>query len=260
MGIWHDRQPPERGSTLTGYSLLVAAFAVVSLGAIAGLNDSSESFLTQTGADIGAPRESTELLTNGVSSGTSNPVPLPNSLLNPPTGPVSNGTTAPPSQPLPPGFTASPSVSYQQGYSTPPPDLDPSDGSPYRSDTVLFMFNEGGGAPAVPIPNQVVTPTPALVCSMYLSYTPENDGDLFDISVTVPGPIVGYAATDSDLTATDEWLGAGSPAGGQDFRNGRAFESNEISRINITGSTLLVSELFAVNSNTDDMRLFYDCT
>lgn len=59
----------QRGSTLTGYSLVVAAFAVVSLGAVAGLSSSSEDFLEDTGDAIGTPRKSVYELTDGTSGG-----------------------------------------------------------------------------------------------------------------------------------------------------------------------------------------------
>ncbi len=46
----------QRGSTLTGYSLIIATFVVVSLSAIASLQSNSDDFLTSTGSEIGTPR------------------------------------------------------------------------------------------------------------------------------------------------------------------------------------------------------------
>ena len=47
----------ERGATLTEYALLAALVVVVGIGAITALEGESGSFLTETGSDIGTPRE-----------------------------------------------------------------------------------------------------------------------------------------------------------------------------------------------------------
>jgi len=47
----------QRGAALTGYAILLSSFTVVSIGAIQGLNDSSDAYLTETSVEIAAPRE-----------------------------------------------------------------------------------------------------------------------------------------------------------------------------------------------------------
>ena len=48
----------ERGATLTGYALLTAGLVVVSIGAIQGVNASSQTVLGETASSVGTPRPS----------------------------------------------------------------------------------------------------------------------------------------------------------------------------------------------------------
>lgn len=50
----------ERGATLTGYALLTAGLVVVSLSAIEGVNQSSQTVLGDTATSVGTPRPSVE--------------------------------------------------------------------------------------------------------------------------------------------------------------------------------------------------------
>ena len=54
------RQRAERGATLVEYAVVFALIVVASLFAIEALTDSSGSYLSSTGADIGAPRQHME--------------------------------------------------------------------------------------------------------------------------------------------------------------------------------------------------------
>lgn len=57
-------QREERGATLVEYSIVFALIVVSSLFAIDALTDSSGSYLSSTGDDIGAPREHIEDMSN----------------------------------------------------------------------------------------------------------------------------------------------------------------------------------------------------
>ncbi len=52
----------QRGTTLTGYSLTVALFAIVALGSIKALESNGETFLEGTGQEIGAPKDESDKL------------------------------------------------------------------------------------------------------------------------------------------------------------------------------------------------------
>lgn len=54
----------ERGSSLTGYALVVATLIAVSLVGIESLNDNSEDFLVNTGSQIGSAREYSNIAVN----------------------------------------------------------------------------------------------------------------------------------------------------------------------------------------------------
>lgn len=85
-----SRLGSQRGSTLTGYSLLVVAFTVVSLGAVAALDRSSNEFLTNTGDSIGDPRAKTaDLAATATATGPAGP-----SGPSGPTGPTTPGGEA----------------------------------------------------------------------------------------------------------------------------------------------------------------------
>jgi len=47
----------QRGAALTAYALILSSFTVVALGAIQGLNEGSDAYLTETSNNIAAPRE-----------------------------------------------------------------------------------------------------------------------------------------------------------------------------------------------------------
>ena len=55
----------ERGATLTGYALLTAGLVVVSLGAIQGVNTSSQTVLDDTASSVGTPRASVSATKTG---------------------------------------------------------------------------------------------------------------------------------------------------------------------------------------------------
>ncbi len=52
----------QRGTTLTGYSLTVALFALVAMGSIKALENNGETFLEGTGQEIGAPKDESDKL------------------------------------------------------------------------------------------------------------------------------------------------------------------------------------------------------
>lgn len=54
----------ERGSSLTGYALVVATLVAVSLVGIESLNDNSEDFLVNTGSQVGSAREYSDIAVN----------------------------------------------------------------------------------------------------------------------------------------------------------------------------------------------------
>ena len=54
------RDAKQRGATLTGYAMTVALMVVMSLGSMKALEDNGETFLEETGRDIGTPRRSAD--------------------------------------------------------------------------------------------------------------------------------------------------------------------------------------------------------
>lgn len=70
MNCFPSTRRVERGTTLTGYALLMASLVVISLGAITAMNESSEAVLSDTGDAVGNPRLS-------VAETKANPVPSP---------------------------------------------------------------------------------------------------------------------------------------------------------------------------------------
>lgn len=243
----------QRGVTLTGYAMVLALLVVVSMSAIQALQSETGNAIVATANDIGTPRRTfDELRQNPNPTGAINP-------LSPPPGPTPDPLVPPVAQATPPGYSFG-GVNYQSGYPTPPADLDP--GTPYNSDSEAYAFSEGGAAadPAFVMPNQQVPPPYVNICSMYIHYTPTTSNNTIGpFSVSVPGDILGYAMTNTELDNTDGWIDGTAPATANDYRDDRAFESSEFSNINVSGNTFLVSSLTAQNNNADDVRIFFAC-
>ncbi len=247
----------QRGVALTEYALTFALLVFVTIAAIGVLEENSGDAIVATGDQIGEPRATMEELRQNPNT------PAAVDPQNPPPGPPADLFNPPAPQPTPSGY-AFVNINYQSGYASPSLDLNPDSAIPYQSDTVAFLFNEGGGPPAASpfvAPNSTGVLPNLNVCSMYLHYTPQTSGNIIGpVSVQVPGDIIGYAATNSELDNTDTYLGGSLPAGGLDFRGDRAFEGSEIAAITISGgNTFTVSSLQANNNNTDEIRIFYNC-
>lgn len=247
----------QRGAALSEYALMFALLVFVTMAAVAVLEDNSGDVIIATGDQIGDPRATMEELRQNPNA------PAAVDPQNPPPGPPADLFNPPAPQPTPTGYSFV-NINYQSGYASPNLDLDPDSAIPYQSDSVAFLFNEGGGPPVSSpfvAPNSTGVPPNVNVCSMLLHYTPQTSGNTIGpVSVQVPGDIIGYAATNSELDNTDTYLGGNLPAGGIDFRGDRAFESNEISTISISPSnTFSVPSLTANNNNTDEIRIFYNC-
>ncbi len=246
----------ERGATLTGYALTVALVVVMGLGSMELLDRTSEEVLRETGDQIGDMRP-----TLGELRQNPNAVALVTPQ-NPPPGPPADIANPPIPQATPPGYSFQ-NVNYQAGYASPILDLVPDPNiNPYQDDNVAFVFSEGGGVPPAGfvVPNATAAVPGPEVCSLYLRYSARSSSATSGpIQVETPGEILGFAATNGQLDNTDTWLGGQDPAGDIFFRNSRAFESSEINSIAVVGSTMSIPQLRAVNTNTDELRIFYNC-
>lgn len=249
-------QTKERGATLTGYALTVALVIVMGLGSMKLLDRASGEVLVETGDQIGDMRPTLTELRQDPSA------PAAVAAQNPPPGPPADIANPPIPQPPPTGYSFQ-NINYQQGYASPILDLIPNPLiNPYQDDNLGFIFNEGGG----PTPAGFVAPnaTAAVpgtgVCSLYFRYSPRSSSSsVSPIQIEVPGDILGYAATNTELDDTDTWLGGQDPAGDIFFRPDRSLESSERSSVAVSGSTLTIPSLTAQNDNTDELRVFYNC-
>ncbi len=272
----------ERGATLTGYALTMAVMVVVGLGSMSALERNSETFLEDTGTAIGEPRPSAE-----VAAQTGQLASLPaglnysnsNGQLSNPSNPNANGsttttpTTAPPTTPAAPTASATGSsssapnpsgssnvaiqASYQAG-----DDLNASGGSPFQSDTDLNVFNEG----KVTLTSPWVVPgtNPAItlnagesVCGYYVHYAPSSsNATITNTTVTFPGEVLSAIGSNDGLDDTDAWMDGGVP-NSPSYRGSRSLENGEAP--SVTGNSITYGQLYAVNGNQDDTRVFTRC-
>jgi hypothetical protein len=93
----------QRGATLTGYALTMAVMVVAAMGSMALLEDNSETFLTDSGTNIGEPRQTEDFALESPPSG----LPFGNSVGS---GTTTTTTTAPPSSTTPSSTTPSSST------------------------------------------------------------------------------------------------------------------------------------------------------
>ena len=246
----------ERGSTLTGYALIVALVMVLGVGSIQMLDRVGGEVLVETGDQIGDMRPTLDDLRQNPNA------PGPVTPQNPPPGPPADIVNPPAPQAAPVGHTFL-NVNYQQGYASPILDLVPNPTlNPYQDDDLGFLFEEGGGAPPFGfiIPNSTGQIPGPSVCSMYLRFSARSAlSSAGPFQINVPGAILGYAGTETELDNTDAWLGGQNPAGSIGFSPSRSLASDELSSISISGGSLTIPQLITTNTSTDELRIFYNC-
>ncbi len=107
LGMSTPTQPSsprrQRGATLTGYALTMAVMVVAAMGSMALLEDNSETFLTDSGTNIGEPRQAEDFALESPPSG----LPFGNSVG---TGTTTTTTTSTPSSSTPSSSTPSSST------------------------------------------------------------------------------------------------------------------------------------------------------
>ncbi|MFT7601905.1 MAG: hypothetical protein ACI8TP_004868 [Acidimicrobiales bacterium] len=92
----------QRGASLTGYALALSTFTAVSLVAVDNLEESSGTFLSQTGDEIGAARESRDVLVASDLGTSPYAAPTTTSTTTPPSSSSSSSSSSTSSSTLPP--------------------------------------------------------------------------------------------------------------------------------------------------------------
>ncbi len=104
----------------------------------------------------------------------------------------------------------------------------------------------------------VTVPAGTRVCSYYIHYTGNlgsgNGAGLSNVSVSFPGTILGFAESDGDLDASDDWNGPSTAT----FAGGRGMESTERAT-GVGTSTMTYSQLNIWQTGKDDARVFVSC-